>query len=200
LASLTSTRRRPIASLAALAALLGAAAAGAAPAGSVASPEYVVKAAFLYRFAQFVEWPSSAFDGPEAPLRFCVFGRDPFGEALDRTTSGESISGRGIDIRRTMSIAGLEDCHLVFVGHSERAHVAAVIERVQHRPVLTVGETQGFAERGGVINFVLEQNRVRFEVNPESARREGLTIASGLLRLARLVGTGDAPPEGRSFP
>lgn len=147
--------------------------------------EYDVKAAFLYNFVKFVEWPASAFRDDRSPIEICVYGTDPFGQSLDGVVKGETVGGRGLAIRRPASFAGFEGCHVLFVAASERARVSEVLAAVGGRPVLTVGDADGFLRAGGMINFVLDKGRVRFRINEAPAQRVRLTISSKLLRLAQ---------------
>lgn len=152
------------------------------------SSEYRVKAAFLYNFMQFVEWPDSAFPEDEAPLCIGVLGDDPFGPALEEIVAGERVRDRALEVHRSSSIADLSRCQVVFIPRSEGARMPALLAGLPSRPMLTVGEVDGFAEQGGVINFYLEKNRVRFEINPAVAKRLGLRMSSQLLDLGRIVG------------
>lgn len=179
----------------ALAASLLAGAGLAHPAPS-AIEEYAVKAAFLLNFARFVEWPEDSFATAESPMRICVLGEDPFGAVLDRTIDGQLVSGRRVEAARTADAEELAECQVAFVSRSERSRIDAVIARVADAPVLTVSEVDGFAGRGGTINFFLDTQRVRFEVNPAAASRSGLRISSELLRLGRIVEV--APARGRT--
>lgn len=146
--------------------------------------EYDVKAAFLYNFVKFVEWPAAAFRDDRSPIEICVYGTDPFGQSLDGVVKGESVGGRGLVIRRPASPAALEGCHVLFVAPSERERTAEVLAAVAGRPVLTVADSDGFLRAGGMINFVLDEGRVRFRINEAPAERAHLTISSKLLRLA----------------
>jgi hypothetical protein len=147
--------------------------------------EYQVKAAFLFNFAKFVTWPSGAFEGPESPIEICVAGRDPFGGALEDTIGERTVRGRPVAVRQIDAAEQASDCEIVFFADSERAPVLA--RRLERAPVLTVGETAGFAEAGGIVNFKIEENRVRFEINPDAASRAGLRVSSQLLNLATVV-------------
>ena len=149
--------------------------------------EYQVKAAFLYNFAKFVEWPN----GPPSPsmeaLTLCIVGQDPFGDILDQITKGKTINGRVLVVRRFTRAKDAGSCQMVFIGASERTRIPAILEGLKRVDVLTVGETEDFARLGGVINFVLEGDRVHFEVNLDAAARARLRISSKLLNLARIV-------------
>ena len=149
--------------------------------------EYDVKAAFLYNFAKFVEWPDSAFSNSESPLIIGVLGEDPFGEVLDRIVAGKLVQGRPLRIRRWKRIEDSSDCHILFVGESERHSLPDIRRRLQSVPVLTVGDWNGFTAGGGMVQFHLRQNRVLFEINDRDAKEAGLKISSRLLVLALRV-------------
>jgi hypothetical protein len=183
-------RRRPGRGWArSLAAVLLAVLAGAVAVASEppVSREYQVKAAFLLNFLQFVEWPATAFETPEEPVRIGILGDDPFGRAMERTVLGETVRGHPLVVRRSTDPAGLNDCHLVFVARSERERLDRVLTELSRFPILTVGDTEGFARRGGVINFLLEDKKVRFEINPLAAKRQNLQPSAQLLNLGRIV-------------
>jgi hypothetical protein len=154
-----------------------------APLGAQA-PEYDVKAAFLFNFVKFVEWPADAFAAERAPLAICVYGSDPFGRSLETVIQGERVGERGLIVERPDRLDDLEACHVLFVSGSEKDRLAAVLARVKDAPVLTVGDTEGFLRAGGIINFILEGSKVRFLINQEAAERSGLRISSKLMRLA----------------
>jgi len=163
----------------------------AAPAAAARSPEkeleYKVKAAFLYNFAKFVEWPAAVFPEPRSPFNLCVLCDDPFGPSLDQTVAGESIDGRPIAVQRGARLAELKGCHLLFVSRSERERQRESLAALRDSAVLTVGDAGRFLDDGGMIDFVLEGNRVRFEVNLAAVEKSRLKISSKLLRLARVV-------------
>ena len=154
------------------------------------SSEYLIKAGFIFNFAKFVEWPTSAFAQPDSPIVIGILGTDPFGTIIDQIVQDKKIGARGFAVKRLKwgsDVKDLRDCKILFVSASEKAHMDELLQMVKGLPVLTVGETPGFAERGGVIRFVLEDNRVRFEVNVEAAHQAELTISSRLLTLARII-------------
>jgi hypothetical protein len=150
------------------------------------APEYQVKAAFLYNFAKFVEWPEQDRIA-RAPIIFGILGEDPFGPELDAAVRNRSIEGRAIAIVRYRSLEELEPCHVLFVSESEDERLPNILEALADRSTLTVGDTHRFAARGGIIGFTMERQRIRFEVNLEAAKRAGIRISSRLLRLARVV-------------
>ncbi len=149
--------------------------------------EYQVKAAFLLNFTQFVQWPAAAFSGPDAPLCIGILGDDPFGPALEETVRGESIQDHKLAVRHGQKIEDLTDCQMVFVSKSENGRVPEILAKIDSHPVVTVSEVAGFAKRGGTINFYRDQNKVRFEINPASARQSGLKISSQLLGLGKII-------------
>jgi hypothetical protein len=149
--------------------------------------EYQVKAAFLYNFAKFVEWPSRAFHGPSEPIAICVLGQDPFGGALQETVKGKEAAGRQLLVRNISDVRGPGSCQILFVSSSERKHFSSILAGAKRGGLLTVGEAAGFATAGGIINFKLEDGRVRFEINVEAAQQNELRISSKLLSLAESV-------------
>jgi len=156
-------------------------------AASDAAPEYEVKAAFLYNFAKFVEWPTAAFSNSEEPLEFCIIGDDPFGTSIDRIVKGRAANGRAITIRRNVRADAASSCHLVFAVADEEGDMARVVQEVRGAPVLTVGESPSFLDEGGIIGLVIDDGKVRFEINARGAERAGLKVSSQLLKLARTV-------------
>ena len=156
---------------------------------TASASEYQVKAAFLYNFAKFVEWPAESFAQPAAPIQLCVLGRDDFGQELEAITHGKSVEGHPIQINHVVALNWVRNCHILFVTSSERRRTREIFSSLQNTSVLTVGDEPGFATSGGVINFVMENDRVRFEVNLEAANQAHLRISSKLLVLAKLVRT-----------
>jgi len=154
------------------------------------SSEYLIKAGFIFNFAKFVDWPPGTFAQPDSPIVIGILGTDPFGAIIDQIVQDKKIGGRGFVVKRLKwgtDLKDLKECKILFVGASERVHIDELVQIVRGLPILTVGETPGFAEHGGVIRLVLEDNRVRFEVNVDAARQAGLTISSRLLTLARII-------------
>jgi hypothetical protein len=151
-----------------------------------------VKAAFIYNFAKFAEWPARAFGGPSTPLRFCAIGAAPFGTALD-ALEGKPVRARPLVVRALDGVEEAAGCHVLFVGRGGAEGIPRVLDAVRGEPVLTVGESDGFCRAGGVINFVTRDGKVRFEINPDAADRAGIRLSAQLLRLARVVRDGEAP-------
>jgi len=151
------------------------------------SKEYQIKAAFLFHFAQFVQWPEETFPDAEAPFKIGILGDDPFGNALDETVKGETIRNRKFVIKRSTHIEDLQDCQILFISVSEKLNLAEILSKTAGKKILTVSEIPGFAQQGGMIKFHLEMNKVRFEINPTRAQLEGLKISSELLNLGKIV-------------
>jgi hypothetical protein len=148
------------------------------------SGEYEVKAAFLYKFASFVEWP----DGPgHGPLGICVVGQDPFGSALEKVVEGKTIGGREFVILRLRAWQPGAPCHIVFIAASERNRLRPMMERLRPDGILTVGDVPGFCESGGAVNLNVVESRVKLEINVDATARSGLQVSSKLLSLARIV-------------
>ena len=161
-----------------------------APSGaSLPSHEYQVKASFLFNFVQFVQWPAASFKGPDSPVLIGVLGYDPFGPALEAAINGETARQRPIYVIRSHHWQNLQHCHLVFVSPSERQRIDEILQAFRSRPILTVSEVPRFAERGGVINFFYEGQKIRFEINPGAARRHEIKMSAQLLNLARIIGS-----------
>jgi hypothetical protein len=146
-----------------------------------------VEAVFLFNFAQFVDWPSEAFPDSEAPLIIGILGDDPFGPFLEETVRGETVRGRPVEIRRYRGIEEIKTCHILFVSRVEMDRLADMLAALKDRPVLAVSDGDDFAQRGGMIQFVIERNRIRLRINLEAAQAAKLTISSKLLRSAELV-------------
>ena len=151
--------------------------------------EYQVKAAFLYNFAKFVEWPPLTFKTDKDPLRICVLGQNPFGNALVEGVGGKTIVGRPLVVSEISDVSQGGNCQILFVGSSEKKRLRAIFADLRTAGVLTVGETEGFATQGGIVNFKLEDGRVRLEINIEAAAQAKLRISSKVLNLAQIVNT-----------
>ena len=152
--------------------------------------EYQVKAAFLYNFVKFVEWPAQAFKSPQQPITIGVVGPDPFRGALEEAVQGKVVAGRTLAVRQLPESAPVCECQVIFVAVSERKRFRSILEKLKAPGVLIVGEGSGFAEDGGVINFRLENGKVRFEINVDAAAEEHLKLSSRLLALAEIVRSG----------
>lgn len=154
-------------------------------------PEYQLKAVFLFNFAQFVEWPPSAFPNSQTPLVIGILGEDPFGPYLDETVRGETVKDRPLVVRRYQSVDEITTCHILFVSRREERRLKGVLDSLRGRSVLTVSDADHFATFGGMIRFVTDHHRIRFRVNLEAARAASLTLSSKLLRPAQIVPAGE---------
>jgi hypothetical protein len=148
--------------------------------------EYQVKAAFIYNFVQFVVWPEDAFADRGSPIVIGVFGRDPFKGALDAVVAGKTVRDRALQVRHYPDVASVGQCHVLFVPETEDQHLGALMEKLNGRPVLTIGESEAFPWAGGIIRFFIEEKRIRFEVNVKAAEKARLHISAKLLKLARI--------------
>ncbi|MGH2627008.1 MAG: YfiR family protein, partial [Anaerolineales bacterium] len=157
--------------------------------------EYEVKAAMLYNFATFVDWPTGAFQGPGGPLSLCIYGENPFGAALERAFSDRSIHGRLVKVQRFSRMRDLQPCHILFIGESAARDMPLLLESLWGAPVLTVGEAPNFNSSGGMIRFHIEESRVRFEINPQAAARAGLRLHRRLLELSSGSRMAGHPPS-----
>ena len=154
--------------------------------------EYEVKAAYLYNFGKFVRWPEGAAAGSANTFFICVIGKDPFGKSLDATLEGASWKGKPVIAKRITSVDQAADCQVLFIPASEAEQWSQLQPTLQKLPILTVSDAPRFARRAGMIEFLLSENRVRFEVNLEAAEKAGLSLSSQLLKVAiRVRRTGE---------
>lgn len=168
-----------------------------------APSEYAVKAALLYKFLRYLTWPEEGLPEEGEAIRIGVLGKDPFGTILDETVAGKTLLGHPLEVARGKSIKELGACSVVFIAASEKNRIAELLDELAKRPVLAVGDSEGFAEQGVMINLVLRDNKVKFQINYGAAREAGIEIDAQLLRLAELVGEttegegeGETPAQG----
>jgi hypothetical protein len=187
------TRRQALAQLARIGLRVGGALAVAVSLTATAASaptEYQVKAAFLFNFVKFTEWPAAAFPDASAPLVIGVLGNDPFGRTLDELVQGESINGRSMIIKRFPAGSDPADCHVLFVTRSEKDRLSSLLKALKKKPCLTISDLDRFCQQGGTINLVLSASgTVKPEISPDAARAAGVQISSRLLNLpmVRLV-------------
>jgi hypothetical protein len=148
---------------------------------------YQVKAAFLLNFTKFVEWPQAAFAAPDSSIAICVLGEDPFGTILDRTIEGEMVGSRAVRARRLTPDDDLRDCHVLFIGRSEREQFPKIVSQLRGSSVLTVSELPGFADAGGMFEFIVDEGKARFYINARATEAAGLRLSSRLLRVAKEI-------------
>jgi len=158
--------------------------------GSFAQPhavyEYELKAAVLYKIVKYVDWPAVSFENTDDTYILYILGEDPFGDMI-QAYENRSINDKKLEIRRARRVSDIGPCHMLFIGSSEEKNLPSILNAIQHRNILTVGDMEEFAHRGGIINFVLKQNRITFEINLQNAKDAGLQINAKLLRLATIV-------------
>lgn len=152
--------------------------------------EYEIKAAFLYNFARYVEWPAGSLPGGSDAFVVTVLGEDPFGDALDAILRDRTIHDRRLTVRRVARVEDVGESQILFISRSESEDLPRILQRLETAPILTVGETALFAERGGMIGFRRDGERIGFDINVSSTERAGLRVSSQLLKLARIVGAG----------
>ncbi len=152
------------------------------------SREYVLKAGYIYNFTKFIKWPEEASGEIEnGGLNFCLIGEDPFGNILDQLAKKLKKKNRVLVVTPQVSFKDMPQCHVLFVSQSEKSNVNQILLRVRKYPVLVIGDTPSFAEKGVGINFFLEKNKIRFEINREALKRAGFLVSSELLNLAKIV-------------
>jgi hypothetical protein len=149
--------------------------------------EYQVKALFLLNFVKYVDWPAETYAHADTPVVIGIVGENNFGDDLRKTVAGKKINGRGIEIRQFSKEDDLSQCQILFISGSEKKRAADIVDSLKTRPVLTVGEIEGFTLHGGMINFVMKEGKVRLQINLDAARVAKLQISSKLLSVADLV-------------
>lgn len=154
--------------------------------------EYQVKAIYLYNFSKFVQWPPAT--GSKDSFAICIIGRDPFGTALDSVLVGEKIEQKTMEARRIMDVQDAAKCQILFIAASESARVKQILSSLGKNSVLTVSDMPDFSQNGGMIQFMVQDNKVRFEVNLPAADKAGLVLSSQLLKVASAVKKG-SPAE-----
>jgi hypothetical protein len=163
--------------------------AGAAVAQEQSIPEHQVKAAFVYNFTKFVTWPAGSFPSPDAPIRLGIIGDDPLASAL-RVVEGREAQGRKVEVLRLSPGEKAAQCHVLYVAASAQDRAEDVLGRLRGSPVLTVGDSPRFTDRGGIINFVVSGERVRIQICAARAQLRGLKISSKLLSIAHVLECG----------
>lgn len=150
-----------------------------------APSENDLKAAYLFKFAKFVEWPNGAFSNAESPIVIGILGDDPFGRKFDEGIKGKTAQERTVVIKRIRSAEAAAGCHILFISSSEESQMEEILEALKDRNILTAGETDRFNRQGGIVRFYVQGRHVLFEINPSAAKRAGLKINAELLDLGR---------------
>jgi hypothetical protein len=151
--------------------------------------EYQLKAVFLFNFSQFTEWPARTFSSPNAPLVIGVLGDDPFGSTLNMVIKEEKVNDHPLIIRHFKSIKEITDCHILFINYRQEEQLQQAFKALNGKSILTVGDAPGFIKYGGMVRFINENDKIRFQINPDKARQSDLQLSSKLLRLAEIVNT-----------
>jgi YfiR/HmsC-like len=149
--------------------------------------EYRIKAAYLFNFSQYVEWPPDAFKDANDPLTYCTIGDDPFQGMLDESLNAKSAGKHPLRVQHLRPPENFQACQILFIGTNEKKRVAEVLETLKQSPVLVVGESSHFVQQGGTVGFLSEDNTIRFEVNLDAAQRARLNISATLLSVAKTV-------------
>lgn len=157
--------------------------------------EYQVKAVYLYNFGRFVQWPPNAPAAKGDSFSICILGQDPFGQTLDSTLAGETLDDKPVAVKRISSPRDAGNCRILFISSTEESHLKEILAALDESCVLTVSDMPAFSRRGGMIQFVLEGDKVRFEINLTKAETAKLTLSSELLKVATTV-TRNAQPGG----
>ena len=160
--------------------------------------EYQIKAAYLLNFPNFVDWPGAINNDLQSPIRLCLLGSDPLGSALSRMMADRLSRGRSLLLRRVARTGPVSDCQILYIGPSESKYIPQILDSLHDVSALTVGETDQFAEQGGMIQLVMEDNRIRFKINPSAASQAGIRISSKLLALAQIVTSAKPMPGANS--
>jgi len=148
--------------------------------------EYKVKAAFIYNFAKFIEWPEKSFAKDYNAFELCIIGKDPFGDAI-KTIEGKTVKEKELMVKRIKMIEDIGSCSMLFISESEENGLSHILENIKHKHILSVADMEGFAHRGGIINFIMTGKNVRFEINVNAAQLAELQISSKLLRLSKII-------------
>ena len=157
------------------------------PAEALTPTEYEIKAAFLYNFAKFVEWPPDVLDKNPGIFVIGILGDDPFGSDLDRALEGKTVQDRKLVLRRVSTVEEASSCHMLFISASNAARVETILTSMRDVPVLTVSDMNRFVQRGGIVGFSVEERRIRFSINVAAATRANLKVSSQLLKLAKTI-------------
>jgi hypothetical protein len=151
------------------------------------TPEYQLKAVFLYNFTHFIDWPPAAFESPDEPFVIGIIGNDPFGTYLEATVSGEKISNHPIAIKRYQDPKQIEHCQVLFISSGDAEVIKTILAATNNRNILTVSDADNFARMGGIIGFFTEKNKIRMQINSNAAKNAQLIISSKLLSVAQVL-------------
>lgn len=151
------------------------------------SAEYQVKAVFLFNFTRFVDWPGTAFESSNSPFVIGILGNDPFGNYIDETVKDEKMGERSIIVRRYKTIKDVDNCQILFISAAEAEQSKSALQELKEKHILTVSDASNFASTGGIIGFIIENNKTRMQINIDAARAASLVISSKLLGVAKIL-------------
>jgi len=157
------------------------------PAEVLSPTEYDIKAAFLYNFAKFVEWPQTVLQKNPDTFVIGIIGEDPFGSDLDRELDGKTVQDRKLVLRRISTVQEASACNVLFISASSAGHVESILDAIREQPILTVSDMDQFVQRGGMVGFSMDGKRVRFSINIAAANKADLKVSSQLLKLAKTL-------------
>jgi hypothetical protein len=157
----------------------------------ISTREYQVKAVFIFNFTQFVEWPPQSFPTAQSPEVIGILGEDPFNTYLEETISGEVINKHPLVIQHFNTVEEITNCHILFIGISDKKKLQVVLEKLKGKNILTIGDTNEFAKLGGMVRLYTRDDKINIQINLEAAKAENLIISSKLLKLAEIVKTGE---------
>ncbi len=149
--------------------------------------EYQIKAKYLYNFARFVDWPDQTFTHSDSPYIIGILGEDPFGIDIDKTVEGKKVKNRNFIIRRFKNLETLEYCHILYIGIDDHKRRKIVVERLKGENILTVSDKKNFAHNGGLINFIIKEKKIRFQINLRAVKESDILISSKILRQADII-------------
>jgi hypothetical protein len=150
--------------------------------------EYEVKAAFIYNFTRFVEWPTNSFESTNSPIVIGILGKDPFGKILENVIKDETVKNRKLELKRYSKIEDItSNCHILFISKSEESKLPQILKYLEGKDVLTVGDFEGFAVGGGIIRLLTYEDKVKLRINLATAKRTNMVISSQILRAAEII-------------
>jgi FlaA1/EpsC-like NDP-sugar epimerase len=159
-----------------------------AAAQETSSRAYAIKAGFIYNFTKFIKWPPpSKFSSSDNSYNICIIGDNPFGSILDRLEKKHRFKQHPLKIQLDVSQDNFQGCHILFVSFSERFNIEQIVEQTRNLQILTVGDTEGYAERGIDINLLVAKNKVKFEISKQCLDNKGFKVSSELYNLATIV-------------
>lgn len=150
--------------------------------------EYQIKAAYLYNFIKFVEWPDSVFTDPEEPIVLGILGHDPFGNEIDQMLANKLVKGRSVVIKRYNRNDVINDCHLLFISDSEKSYLSHLLQtKLGNSPILNIGDMDNYTESGGMVQFITQNDNIHFAINLKAVNKSGIVMSSRLLKLAKIT-------------